>query len=1140
MLSSTSQRQTENSMKVGVGYSDHPETTAAGKQAIERALQQAERTNPCDMVLLFSTAQHDQSVLLESVAAAVGDSIPIYGGGAVGVITNEYYGYAGDQIGVACFWLDGVQCDVLTEGGMKESEEETGKRLGQRLAQLGTTPDSPVMLLYDAVDATEGLRLLMATPLLAGIEKGLGFFPDLTGVGMIGDLACSPAQQWTGNSVSASNAIALAFSGDIQVDHVIIHGCRPATQYYTVTKASGPVILEINGQPAISFIDELLGSAIPPERYPFFLIFGINHGDRWGKFDENNYASRLCLGIDKASGGIVMFEPDMVEGTEFQIMYRSVELDYIKPKIDQIFADMGDREPVFAMFIDCAGRCAGYAGSDLEDAPVIQKAVAGRVPVLGVYNGVEVAPIGGEPRGLDWSGVFCLFSQSKDGSGGSAKKAAAESHAWKSHLESPASQEVSLDAMVRMCEQNVAKILSLDTTSTAVRIELEQKRRGFALLAELAVSLRQNASYENAFIPVARRVNAALNMQRSVVLEKQADGLFSAVVLQGYSAEEKIALAGRRIDVPPELLDTDHPVLVTGADSADRLKDLRETLGLPYFVSSPVFLGGELFAVLIAGRCVEMVPYFTRLSHGDGETIQAISALLASVLSEQRLIAAEERNRIMVDAMPIPCMFWDENGSLTDCNQAAVSLFGVSSKEELLARFYTMEPEHQPDGSLSRKKGDEIVKTAFVSGMVKFEWTHLTATGELLPVESTLTRVPKGEGYTLVGYIRDLRDQESAARYARAKNEFLASISHEIRTPLNAIQAMARIADDTKNISKEQQNLIHRGVQSITLLTSAIESILDFSKIDSGQIALEAAEFSPRDLAEGICDMARPNAEEKSLSLRTFFDADVPDKLLGDAARLQQVLFNIIMNAVKFTETGGVEVRIYRNNGNTADTIPLIFEVRDTGIGICESQIEKLFTPMFSIESAYSRKHTGLGMGLAVSNGLATLMGGKITCESRLGEGSVFRLHISLSLPEDKSSAAEESSILIGTEKLRGLRILVAEDNRINQMIMKELLTSVGCETTFAENGIKALECLHEGVFDVVLMDIQMPEMDGLTATAQIRSDPRFSTLPVLAMTANVGAEHVAESMKAGMNAHLSKPVDVAKLYRALNKWGRR
>ena len=1119
-------------MKVGVGYSNNPETIVAGGRAVESAISQAGRTDPCDMVLLFSTAQHDPSVLRETVVSIVGESTPVYGGGAAGVITNEYFGYAGDQIGVACIWLDGVRCEVLTEGGLHESEEATGVRLGQRLAKLGTEPHSPVMLFYDAVDVTNGFRLIMATWLLDGIEKGLGFLPNLSGVGMIGNHACSPTSQWIGNTIGTSNAIALAFSGDIRMDSVIIHGCYPATQYYTVTKAVKQVILEINGEPAIPFIDNLLHSAISPEQYPFFLMFGVNHGDRWGKYVEDDYASRLCVGIDKESNGIIMFEPDMVEGTEFQLMFRTLDLDYIKPRIDKVFDEISDREPVFAVYINCAGRCAGYGGSDMEDAIAIQQTVASRVPLLGLYNGVEIASLGGRPRGLDWTGVFCLFSQSKDGKIDSVQKTESKPN-WESRSIQPQPKNPPLDAMVRISEQNAAKVLSLDIASVAMRLELEQKRRGFALLAELAGSLQLNIGDENLFIHVAKRINAALNMQRTIVLEKNANGFFSASVLQGYSASEKAAFAGKHIDVPVELLIPLVPVFVTGGDSADRFKGFRELLSLPYFISSPVMLQGEVYAVLITGRLVEVPPYLVRLSRSDVETLQALCAFLASVLAGQHLIAAEERNQIMVDALPLACVFWDENGNLTDCNQAALSLFELPEKEEFLRRFLTMEPEAQPDGCCEATMEDNHpVKQAFMSGSTRFNWLHLTATGMLLPVEATLIRVPKGEDYTVVGYIRDLRDQDAAAKYAKAKNEFLASVSHEIRTPMNAIQAMARVAGKIENLDENQRTLINQGVQSVKLLTSAIETILDFSTLDSGQLSLESVEFSVKDLVEDVIEMIRQDADEKLLYLRTSIASDVPAAVLGDSVRLQQVLFNIAVNAVKFTDTGGVEVHVQRELHDHESEVSLKFEVRDTGMGIAEAQMVDLFKPLFSGDTAYTRKHGGLGMGLAVSNSLVTLMGGRLTCESRLGEGSVFSIHITFSTVEPKESHEE-----FNKELLRGMRVLVAEDNKINQMIIKELLSSAGVEVTMANNGIEALEFLQKNIFDLVLMDIQMPEMDGLTATTQIRSDPRFDNLPVLAMTANVGAEHLAESKAAGMNAHLAKPIDVNKLYSTLKKW---
>ena len=242
-------------MRVGVGYSDVTDSYAAGMRAARGAIEQAGRQDPCDIVFLFATAKHDQIKL---------------------------------RAGAACIWLDGLEFNAFVDDGLLESEEETGIRLGRRLAAHGVTPNSPVMLFYDAIDQSGGgLRLLMATWLLAGLNKGLGFFPDLTGAGLQADHICTPSKQFIGDSICQRCAMALAFSDDIRIDSVIMHGCRPASPYYTVTKADGPVILEINGKPAIEFMDGILGPAIKPWQYPFFLLFGINHGECWAEYDED-------------------------------------------------------------------------------------------------------------------------------------------------------------------------------------------------------------------------------------------------------------------------------------------------------------------------------------------------------------------------------------------------------------------------------------------------------------------------------------------------------------------------------------------------------------------------------------------------------------------------------------------------------------------------------------------------------------------------------------------------------------------------------------------------------------------------------------------------------------------------------------
>lgn len=401
-------------MHVGVGFSEDPDSLSAGREAVQGALRQAQRSAPCDLVLLFSTSSHDPVLLRGAVCALVGADVPIVGGAAIGTITNDRFGYAGDQICVALVWLEGVTYNLLVEHDVIKGEEGVGRRLGQKLADLGATARTPVLLFYDSIDRTrDDLRLIMATPMLDAMNDALGFLPDLVGAGMQGDYTCSSTRQWIGSGIAEHTAMALVFSGGLRIDSTIMHGCRPATSYYTVTKADRQTILEINGEPALKFLSKVLRGGISVEDFPFFLTFGVNSGEKWGEFDENSYASRLCLGIDPPRDGVVMFEPDMVEGTEFQIMYRSLDLDYMAPKIEKLFDQLDGRRAVFALYIDCGGRAAGYAGIDLEDALVVQKIIADRVPLLGMYTGVEIASIMGRPRALDWTGVFCLFSVPK-------------------------------------------------------------------------------------------------------------------------------------------------------------------------------------------------------------------------------------------------------------------------------------------------------------------------------------------------------------------------------------------------------------------------------------------------------------------------------------------------------------------------------------------------------------------------------------------------------------------------------------------------------------------------------------------------------------------------------------------------------
>lgn len=634
-------------MKVGLGYCDHPDSALAGNLAARQALEASGRTDSCDLVLLFCTARHDQEILRQEVAKTIGSTSHIFGGGAAGIITNDQFGYAGDNVGVACIWLDDSSFQVVSEGGLDESEYEAGLKLGKKLAEAAVSSDSPVLLFYDAVNRVSAEnRLIMATWLLEGIEKQLGFLPYIMGAGLTGDHLFTPTRQFIGSTMGEHHVFALTFSEDIHVDQIILHGCRPASPYYTVTKADDSVILEIEGKPAIAFLDKLVGPAVTPDEYPFFLILGINHGEADDDYDERNYANRLCQGIDLERGGIIMFEPDMVAGTRFQIMTRTLEPHYIRPQVEGLLAGLKDKEPVFAFYIDCAGRCAGYGGTDLEDARVLQDLVQDRFPLFGIYTGVEIAPLGGKARSLDWTGVFCVFSKKKD-YGGRQKTAASTHTVWDAGTTASGEQKsLSYKGLEELCVQNMAKALSLDTQNILIRVELEQKRRGFRLLAELSVSLRGLVNQDNIFLSTTKRINASLNMQKTIFLRPDSDGKFIPFVLQGYTPEEKASLSGVELEVDADLLDLTKFVLVTAENEENQFFGLRKTLNLPYFISAPIVVENKIFGILVTGRMIEAPPFLSRLSKNEAETVQAIAALLASIMLRQRLDEVTRQARI--------------------------------------------------------------------------------------------------------------------------------------------------------------------------------------------------------------------------------------------------------------------------------------------------------------------------------------------------------------------------------------------------------------------------------------------------------------------------------------------------------------
>lgn len=366
-----------------------------------------------------------------------------------------------------------------------------------------------------------------------------------------------------------------------------------------------------------------------------------------------------------------------------------------------------------------------------------------------------------------------------------------------------------------------------------------------------------------------------------------------------------------------------------------------------------------------------------------------------------------------------------------------------------------------------------------------------------------------------------------------AKSRFLANMSHEIRTPLNAVIGFSQLAYQSKS-STEINDYLHKIEKSSTTLLGIVNDILDISKIESEKLVLEKSLFDMHDVIGRISVMFESSANSKGVEWKLI--DNLPQSLwyLGDSVRVEQILINLCGNALKFTQQGQISLTasLVNQEGELAE---LKFVVADTGIGIAPEAQAILFDAFTQADSSTSRKFGGTGLGLAIAKDLANLMQGDIDLNSTEGLGSEFTIKIkvqtSLKAPAERKT--------LGKCDFTGCKILVAEDNEINQMVIAEMLKTFGVETYIVENGALALEALEQQSFDLVLMDCQMPVMDGYQATAEIRSLVQFDELPVIALTADVMPEDKAKAVTVGFNAHLSKPLDINKLSDCLHKFGR-
>jgi signal transduction histidine kinase/CheY-like chemotaxis protein len=420
-------------------------------------------------------------------------------------------------------------------------------------------------------------------------------------------------------------------------------------------------------------------------------------------------------------------------------------------------------------------------------------------------------------------------------------------------------------------------------------------------------------------------------------------------------------------------------------------------------------------------------------------------------------------------------------------------------------------------------------RTALYSDLWTQDELHFCAiaiAGEqkFLLIECAERRFQQAQSFVQYAHEASLaRDQ--IAKLTQAKTEFLARMSHEIRTPMNALLGMAELLAETP-LNDEQREYVRRFRRAGDNLLNVINDILDFSKVEAGQIELEKIEFDPRQVVEEAIEIAGVGARGKGLDVSSRIQPDVPSRLIGDPGRLRQILLNLLGNAAKFTERGELMVLVKMDSAPDV----LHFSVSDTGIGIPADRLSTIFDSFSQADASTTRKYGGTGLGLAISKRFVELMGGRIWAESTLGVGST--MHFTARFPaaqEPAQRSLEAAPVALHT---KALRVLLADDSEENRFLIRGYLKDSGCIIDEVENGAQAVEQFKQRSYDVVLMDAEMPVLDGYSATREIRA---LGATPIFLLTAHALGEARARSFEAGCTDHLTKPIKKSTLVRAIN-----
>jgi PAS domain S-box-containing protein len=536
----------------------------------------------------------------------------------------------------------------------------------------------------------------------------------------------------------------------------------------------------------------------------------------------------------------------------------------------------------------------------------------------------------------------------------------------------------------------------------------------------------------------------------------------------------------------------------------------------------------------------------------DNEAVALVSQQVAELNQRLRQEAAARtqdatRMAALMENASEAILMGLPDGTITTFNRAAEKVFGYAAHEMIgqtaLQLFGEGVPEIHAQIQHKLRNTDEttIVESAEVTAVRKG--------GEAFPAEYSLTRLKfEGEEHVL-GFWRDLTAhkaaqaallaaKEEAEAANSSKSEFLAAMSHEIRTPMNGVLGMVAALDGTP-LTDEQRRMLAIINESGQVLMTLLSDILDLSKIEAGRMVFESTRFDASASINAVAGLYAETASAKELAYVIEIDQSARGWFTGDPTRYRQVLQNLVANALKFTETGKVAIRA-SCEAAPGEGVMLRTEVIDTGVGISPAARAKLFQKFSQADASTTRRYGGTGLGLAISRQLVEALGGEIGVESEPGAGSRFWFALPLARAEAPVQAEDHAPAAL-EDRSSTVRILAAEDNETNQLVLKALLSHAGAEVLFANNGAEALAAVRECDFDLVLMDVQMPVMDGMAAARAIRAleGPR-SSVPIVAVTADAMPEQVASCLASGMDAHISKPLRPEALFSVIDECLRR